>query len=146
MKQEKDGKLILNKNKMKRFFKNFIWSISLFVITVILCVTVYNNIDYHIDVPGTVIAKNTEIETRYKSKTITDVYRIAVRPDDPKYNVYDVKVSFGTYATISKGQHVCFEIANPEIGNFEIILEFLMILSIALFIGTLIFESCYAEF
>lgn len=121
------------------FFKAFRLTFCLAIVVAIAGIIV-GNIDYSITVPGTVFAKNGDIETRYKSRKIVDVYRIAVRPDNPEYEVYDVKVSFSTYVTTEIGQHVAFNIENPKAGFFETFMSATLIVLILLLFGVFIIE------
>lgn len=70
----------------------------------------------HVDVEGTVFAKGTTIE--YHRHHTDGVFVFAIKPDNPDYHKFDVKVDFSTYSSYNVGDRIKFyDIAKWTVGD-----------------------------
>lgn len=69
-----------------------------------------------IDVEGTVFAKGTTIE--YRKHHTDGVFVFSIKPDNPEYRKFDVKVDFSTYSSYEVGDRIKFcDIGKWRVGD-----------------------------
>ena len=87
----------------------------------------------HWDVPGTVIGKSETAVSRYKSRSISSAWWLAVKPDNSEYKTYAVCVDFATFASHDIGSHVSFKVMSEDVkpnGHDDFVGITLVLLSI----------------
>lgn len=100
----------------------------------------------HIEVPGTVINKSEAASSHRLSSRVSSEWWIAVKPDNTKYKVYGICVSYALFSTYKIGDHVSFRVMSNEVdpnGHDDTIAIILFVLSIGGCIGS--FSSLFSN-
>lgn len=126
--------------------------ICIFIVSITICIfCVQSSKCKNYEVPGTIVAKNTEQYAHVKhNRNMSTRYIMCVKPDDTnKFKHYSLYVDYTTYCTHNVGDKIVFSVSEAEcLRNFKrytlieeifpgIIFSVFAILSFLSFVGIL---------
>ena len=125
--------------------------ICIFIVSITICIfCVQSSKCKNYEVPGTIVAKNTENVYYKHYRNMSTRYIMCVKPDDTnKFKHYSLYVDYTTYCTHNVGDKITFSVSEAEcLRNFKrytlieeifpgIIFSVFAILSFLSFVGIL---------
>ena len=92
------------------------YKIALVITTICCFISIFKSCGNRQDISGTVIAKSSDIKSRYKSTRVYTEYIFAIHPDDNRLSDFDIKVPFHSYIKFNVGDKVVFH--DKNINNY----------------------------
>ena len=92
--------------------KKILYKIALVVMAICCFISLFKSYGNHQDISGTVIAKSSDIESRYKSTRVYTEYIFAIHPDDSRLSDFDIEVPLHSYIKFDVGDKIVFHDEN----------------------------------